>query len=346
MNNDINNNLNGIVEAKYKNGIYKTWTVELIRPFVIKYLKELYPISVIVRELNDIDITIVDEKSNDIIPVEIQKSIIKHENRVKNTTFAHAHFEGAIRKQIEDNITNYEKCWFFMDSEYLRYLQSGNIGKTTSINMTWLIKLMNDGSLKVFSIRYDGIVKELIINDLYFLKNISHTCQIGYDNDERILNRNKLKIYRNVIHGYKFTQEEIDSFYKKFDNRAKDDIKIDSKNFFMKYGDERCKLYGYVFQAVGTLSTINKCLDMNTNNPNDKLFATRLGIFETIGNYSYGSRGYHMKFVDKFDICKYFPGYLRQERHWLTYKGNEMDGRTFSNMCGGMYKNAATLFDY
>ncbi len=334
-----NDNKNNINEICINNIIYKTWSVELIRPFITNFLKEKYPKSLILSEINKIDILLLDNESNEIIPVEIQKTPIDYRN---GSCFRHAGFEDMIRRQLEDNIENYEKCWFFFDSEYLRFLQSKDVGKNTSINMTWLVKLMKENKLKVFVMRYDGIVTELTTKDFDFLKNISQTCIIGYENDDRILNRNKLKILKNVLHGYNFTQKEIHKFENDFKNSNEEKRNI----YFIKSGDKRCNLYGYILQTITTLKRVNEILDMNNSDPADRRYATCIGVFEIIGNHASGQRGHHMKFVDKFDICKYFPGYLRREKHWLTYKGNELDGKTVSNMCGGMYRNSSTLFDF
>jgi len=318
--------------------LYKTWSVKLIRPLITKFLKEKYPDSLILSEINKIDIMLFDNKSDDIIPIEIQKTPIDHRN---NSCFRHAQFEDMIRRQLEDNIENYDKCWFFFDAEYLRYLQSETVGKNTTINMTWLVKLIKDNTLKAFAIRYDGITKELTTKDFDFLKKTSNTCTIGYDNDERILNRNKLKIFRDVLNGYKFNQDEIYKFENEFN------ISGERRNInFLKNDNERCKLYGWLLQAITTLKSTNNILDMNNNDASDRRYATYLGIFEIVGNHASGRTGNSMKFVDKFDICKYFPGYKRQEKHRLTYKGNELSGKTVSNMCGGMYKNSHTVFDY
>ena len=329
---------NDIVEIKYGNEIYKTWTVKPIRPLVTKYLKTLYPESLVIRGI--VDVMMFDKKSDEIIPIEIQKTPIS------DGKFSHHNFEDGIRRQLEGNIINYGKCWLFFDSEYLRFLQSGMIGKSSNINMTWIIDLMREKTLKTFTIRYDGVVKELMIEDFDFIKDISQTCSIKENSDERILNRNKLNIHRNVLIGYNFTQEEITNFENEFDNHYKEkDEESHSIKFFIKSNNERCILYGYISYSLGNLNRINKCLDMDSIDRHDRIFATYLGIFEIIEN-NIGRRGNRMKFVDKFNICKYFPGYIRQEKHWLTYKGNELDGKTFSNMCRGWYKNSPTLFDY
>ncbi len=344
-NSEFMNELNGIVEVRYGDNIYKTWKVKFIIQYIIKFLKEKYPNSIAVHELNKIDIVLLNNQSNDEIVIEIQKTPIDTATK----KFMHSSFEGQIRKQLEDNIENYGKCLFFFDSEYLRYLQHGNIGKCISINLTWLVKLMRENTLKVFVIKYDGEVRELSTKDFDFLKNTSQICSIGEDNDERILNRNKLKIFHNVINGHKFTQEEIDMFIEKFDERINKKDKTGAMEFFKKNNNERCKLYGYILQSLGSLSSINKILDMNNSNCSDRRYAIFMGIFEIIGNYASGNCGNNMKFIDKFNVAQYFPGYLRREEHWLTYKGREMDGDTVSRMCAGAYKNAPTsksLSDY
>ena len=336
------NESSGVVEVKYGDETYNFWTVKLIKPFIIKSLKEKRPFSLTIPELNKIDITIFDNNKNEQIPVEIQRT----PTHGKSKRVSHTEFENVIRKQLEDNIETYGICWFFFDAEYLRYLQSGIKGNS-SINLIWLIKLIREEKLKVFVIKYDGVVRELTTKDFDFLKGVSQMCPISYDNDERILNRNKLKIYHNVIKGYNFIQEEVDNFYEEFystlDNKYE---KHKSAGFFVKSNNERCKLYGYILHSIGNLKSINNTLDMNIENMVDKQYITHLGIFEIVGNRVYGGQdGNNMRFVDKFDICKYFPGYLRQEKHWLTYKGNEIVGETFRRMCRGDYVNAPTLFD-
>lgn len=88
-------NNNGIVEVKYENGIYKTWTVTLVRPLITKFLKEKYPDSLIISEFGKIDITVFDNILNDQIPVEIQKTPIG------SNRFVHCRFEDSIRRQVD-----------------------------------------------------------------------------------------------------------------------------------------------------------------------------------------------------------------------------------------------------
>lgn len=254
----------------------------------------------------------------------------------------HTEFENSIRKQLDDNIDSYKICWFFFDSEYLRYLQSKNIKKTISINMTWFTKLMKENKLKAFSIKYDGLVKELTSKDFDFLKYMSNTCPIGYENDERILNRNKLKIYKNIIKCYNYNQEEIDNFYK-----IPKVVGEKYTSIFTKSNEERRRLYGYILYSMSHLSVINKGLSMNieasTEFKNFKFNSAYLKIIEIIGNSGYKDQ---IKIVDKFDICKYFPGYVRREKLWLVYKNKVMSYNVFYDLCIGRFLNHKTIFDF
>jgi len=328
-----------IIDIKYSKDTYKIWNVPLIRPLVVKFLKERYPDSIIVHELNQIDITVFDNKLGEIIPVEIQKSQLSSQKLKRH--FSNSEFEDKTRRQITGNVLNYLKCWLFFDSEYLRYLQSGNVGKNTSIDMTWIIKLMKENTLKVFAIKYDGTVKELTTKDFDFLKKISHTCNISYETDDMILNRNKLKIYINVIRGYKFTQEEIDNFYKELIANSTKHRKI----LFMQSNNERCKLYGYILHAIGNLPLSNMSLSMNIDkyDRHVKYDLVFLGILENVETYT--KRNF-VRLIDKFDICKYFPGYVRNKEQWNRYRNINIDSNTFEKIAVGNYRFEKSLMDY
>ncbi len=341
------NDSNGIVEVKYGNEIYKTWKVEFIRPFIYRYLKERYPDSLIVREISKIDITVFDNLSNNRIPVEIQKTPLS-----VTKTFSHIVFEQSIRTQIEINIKTYSLCWFFFDSEYLRYLQSGNIGKATSINMTWIINLMRENTLRVFTIKYNGDVRELTTKDFDFLKDISQTCSIGEDSVERILIKNKLEIYYNVIKGYNFTQEEITQFENDFDNRN-DDKYNDSCEYFTSSNNIRCKLYGNIMLATHSLLNINKHLSCTIEDkPKRTVYCVILGLFYQNDFYG-GNKNARIQFTDKFGIAKYFPGYLRNKEMWdyckskqRSFSINEFNGIITGTFNYEFIKKQSTMEDY
>lgn len=311
------NESNGIVEVRYGNEVYKTWTVELILPLVTKFLKGLYPDSLIVRGLTDI--VVFDRKTKDIVPTEIQKSTIK--NTKHGNKFTIAEFEDKIRRQLEDNIENYDKCWFFFDSEYLRFLQSGNVGKKASINLIWLVKLMREEKLKVFAIKHNGEVKELTSKDFGFLKDMSQTCPISCDSDERILNRNKLKIKQNVLFGYNFTQQEIYQFESEFDNRGNSKF-ISSQDYFMNNNNERCKLYGRTLHSFNNLSNINDTLSCIIDKNPYTHYGIILGLFHQNNFYGFNDDS-RIQFIDKFNVAQYFPGYLRNKEMWDYCKNKQ-----------------------
>ncbi len=309
------NESSGIVEIIINDIVYKTWTVKHIRPLVINFLKEKYSDSLVVREINRIDLILIDNQSEDILPVEIQRTPIS-----SSKTFSHTLFEGSIRTQLDINVESYGKCWFFFDSEYLRFLQSTDVGKTTSINMTWLVKLMKKEKLKTFVIRHDGEVRELTTKDFDFLKGMSQICIIEHDGDERMLDRNKLKIYRNVIRGHNFTQEEITKFESDFDNRNNSEYKVVSRDYYINSNNEKCKLYGKVIKAIGNLLILNNVLSCTSEGKEKRaIFGVVVGLFE-MNDFHGNNNNSRIQFVDKFNIAQYFPGYLRNKEMWKYCK--------------------------
>ena len=59
----------------------------------------------------------------------------------------HFNYETTMIHENHLNVEN--KCWFFFDSEYLRYLQNGKLTKTVNLDMNWLIEYMKEEKLKV-----------------------------------------------------------------------------------------------------------------------------------------------------------------------------------------------------
>lgn len=175
-------NNNGIVRVK-QNGIeYTVWThTAIVRPYIKKCLKDIFPDKLIIRELNQIDLTILEEN----LPIEIQSTIV-------NTNGMHyAQWEKNIRTQIEQNIISYDRCWFFFDSGLLKGMI--NAGKNMSINMDWFRKFIKEEKLRVFTISYNGTIEEKGYKDFDFLSNVSQTCAIAAETDDMVLNKLKLK---------------------------------------------------------------------------------------------------------------------------------------------------------
>lgn len=318
----------GIIRVM-QNGIeYTVWTrADIVTRYIKDCLKKRFHGKLIIRELNKIDLSIPEEN----LPIEIQATIAGP-NRI-----SYAQWEKVIRSQIEQNIINYDRCWFFFDSELLRCIQ--NAGKQMSINMDWFRKLMKEEKLKVFTVSYDGIIEHKEYKDFDILSEKSQTCPIAAETDDMTLNGNKMKIFANVTKGYIFTQEEIDKFDNDYRSLKVNEIDNVSKkggmcDFLIRQNDERAKLYGYVLHAIGSLPIINQLLNRECNKDGQYSgirFAKILGIFNTEGH----SKKVITEFIDRFDICKYFPGYLRNKEIWNKLKGHNLNTRQFGNIVEG-----------
>lgn len=337
MNNmTIDNDYNGIFKIKLNGVEHTLWTrANVVRKYVKDELRKRFPGKLIVKELNQIDYTIPEEN----LPIEIQATIVTDDHRVSRKPYIkYSYWEEIIRKQIEQNIIAYNNCLFFFDSELLKAMK--NAGRNMSINMDWFRKYMKEEKLKVFTVSYNGIIEEKVYKDFDFLADISQTCSIAAETDDMILNKNKMKIYFNVVKGYGFVQEEIDKFdddYEKYCKVSK--IKCVDKikpmiGFLSVQIDKRAKIYGYILQAIGTLPDINNLLDRKPSKrmTESKYSARILGIFDTYGiNRDSGIT----KFIDRFDVCKYFPGYLRNKETWNKLKGHNLNWRQFENVVTG-----------
>lgn len=331
---NIKDNDTGIVKCVIYNEEYIFWTyADYIKPYIIDFLKERFPGKLIIRELNMVDLSIPEDN----LPVEIQATIVQSERSSYHPQYSR--FEQLIEKQINQDIVH-GKCWFFFDSELLRSMK--NAGKTMSINMVWFRNYMKEGKLKVFTVRYDGIIEEKIYKDFDFLSEISQTCKIAAKTDDMILNENKMNIYTNIVKTHGFTQDEIDKFYNNWIEYCRIN-KISDKNdndgftlFNRKQKDNRSKLYGDILHSIGTLPAINDILGMKHYSPRAKSSAVVLGIFDTEGGISHNNI---TRFIDRFNICQYFPGYMRNKDAWDKLKNHNLNPRQFESIIKNGTKN-------
>lgn len=314
---------------------YTFWNkAKVVKPYIIQYLKNSFSDKLILSEFNKIDLLVLRKN----IPVEIQSTPVL----VKKLSILHSEFENSIRRQLEDNIENYGLCWFFFDAEYYRYLSEAT-NTQIALNLDWFAKYVKEDKLKVFTIKYNGEIKELKYEYLEFIRKLSNTCKIEYDSDDRVLNRNKLDIVSNMLEGHKFTQIEIDRFTSLFNERKTVGDNEVLCNFLMKKKDNREKCYGDIMHAIGNLNGINKFLDINPYyNKAEKANAERLDIIETtIGRNS------HTKFIDKFNVCQYFPGYIRNKEIWNSLKNRTLiDAQLKSVFSSYKNKNQSNLLNF
>ena len=342
----VDNNQNGIVKVQQSGKEYTVWThAKVVRPYIRKFLQERFPENLIVRELNRVDFSIPGKN----LPIEIQATIVGHSN-TKYASIHYATWENNIRTQIDRNIVPHELCWFFFDSELLTCMKNATRGM--DISMDWFRQYMKEDKLKVFTVSHEGVIEEKTYKDFDFLSRVSRTCKLASETDDMILDKNKMIIFANVVKGYGFTQKDIlkiEGEYEKYCDRHKiDDDKNDRMRLFLKkQKDEKYKLYGYILDAIGNLPAINQVLDRNGQSlqkkylENAKYHAKILGIFE--------SEGYTQKcitrFEDRFDICKYSPGFLKNEKTWTRLRGHKLNNRQFDNMTKNT-NNGITIDNY
>lgn len=341
----IENKQDGIVKVRQNNEEYIIWAhASVVIPYIKKFLREKFPGKLIARELNRIDLSIPKEN----LPIEIQAT------KYNRDKFVFAGWEDAIRRQIDQGIV-YGECWFFFDSELLRAMKVAGI--KMSINMVWFRELIKEERLKVFTVSHNGIIEEKVYKDFDFLAEISQTCKLAAETDDMILNKNKLKIFDSVVDGYGFTQDEIDKFEddcKKYCEANKMDNTDENgriSQFLMKQTDKRARLYGGILQAIGNLPGINRLLDIHSKNADIhnrkisavkyKQYASLLGIFDVEGS---GNK-FITTFIDRFNICRYIPGYVKNKNIWVRLTGHGLSYRQFENIIKST-NNGITIDDY
>lgn len=299
---------------------YTFWhNVDMVENYLWDYLENKFPDSIIFPELFGADFVVLNEN----IPVEVQSTmLINHEKGTENarTSPNHTQFELCIEKQIKQNVNYFGVCWFFFDSEYLRYLQN-ELTRRTRINLDWLYQLMKEGKVRAFTISHDGIITEISHKAFNFLNEVSMTCKVGQNEDYRVLDRNKFKIISNVLKGYEFTSEELFNF--------KEDFIKSGQNIFNNWlqrngSSDRETLFGSILRSCGSLEFINQILDCADDGTkltrSNKYLLTILGLFEVEGE----ARGAVTSFKDKFEIANFFPGYEKNKTIWNYLRTNEI----------------------
>ena len=300
---DKNTDRKGIITAKYGENTYTFWHIaDVVYPYISEFLDKQFPNSVRIREFNYTDYVVLKEN----LPVEVQATVLSVRSKSSNPGgLNHSEFEQKIEKQIKQDIDRYHRCIFFLDSEYLRYLQN-NATKNTRINLDWFYSLIKDKILRVFTVRYDGIIKEVFLKDFDFILKIS---TIGKKD-------NRFKIMSNVLEGYKFTNKEIDAMYNAFKS-----TEHKYKSFYKWLAREdrsnREFEYMYILGAITHIDNINDMLacrlDRNSDIKTISRDAQKLGLIETKDT---GKVGYMRIFADKYNIASYLEGYIIKKDLW------------------------------
>jgi len=284
------------------------WTVEEIRPYIISYIENIFPDSIIEREFDRVDLMIHGPN----IPVEIQRT--RSDPRTGYPMLSD--FEDRIRRQIERNIETYEQCWFFFDDKLLKDLQ---LCRQTSINMDWFYQLFKSERLKIFVITMRGTIRELENKDLEFIIKLS--------DEYRLLYRNKSKISYKLYKIKGFTTDEINRYYEEYEGHNHGYI----SSWLLNMGG-RMKEFAMIKFSVTALSDVDntlKCIIEPKGNVPITHMKT-LGIIE-------GSDW--ITCSDKYDFLKYFPGYFKNKELWDYLKVHVIDIRTFYRVVRGIYPN-------
>lgn len=312
------NKIDGIVKS---NG-YTFWcNVNITFDYIFQFLKDRFSDCLIISEFNNIDIFIFGER----LPVEVQSTIYHYTEKIPRMSS----FEQSVEKQIRENINTYGRCWFFFDSEFYRYLEN-HTKKDSSIQLDWLYEYIKLDKLKVFIIDYKGKIEELFREDFDFIRDISVTCKIGKDDDFRILTINKDLIFENVLDGNGFTTDYIYKIRSIWKSVHKKEKGSNFKLWCTKQNDDRIKLLGYMMLNINNLNFINDVFAGKIIMNKGQASATIVGIFDIKG-----VQNATIKFVDRFDICQYFPAYLRNKVIWDRLRGCSLNSRQFYNVTTG-----------
>lgn len=322
---------NGILTQIYKGEKFTFWySATVVSPYILNFLTEKYPGTIIIPEFNYTDFVVTDEN----MPVEIQSTVISHPGK-GGQGLMHSEFEQKIIKQLIQNIGRYKKCIFFFDSEYLRYLQ--NLAtKNTRINLDWFYNYVKEGKLIVFVIKYDGTIRKTDLSDFEFILALS-TLREG-----NILDRNKFKIMSRVLKWKGLSTKEINEIYKEFkceyiDNEEK--IKSFYKWLCRKGCTKREHELMYVYGAMQHLEQIDSMLDCNIISGDDiktiSRDAQKLGLFDSKDTGKSVSTGYMRIFTDHSNIAELFPGYINNKDLWDSLKTRYI---SYDTLCGIVMK--------
>lgn len=319
---------NGIITQIYGSNTYKFWHIaDVVHPYISKFLKKEFPNSVIIREFNKIDHAVLKEN----IPVEVQSTPAYTYGR---PGINHSQFEQKIESQLRQKIDKYGKGIFFFDSEYLRYLQT-DITSASRIRWDWFYRHIKEGTLRVFIIKYDGTIREVFLKDFEFISKISQTCQVRRESDERILERNKLKIMNSVLEWQKFTTDEFNNMYDTFKLSGFTDF-----DAWLNRSDhtEREILYYYTNRSMTTLKDINNVLACRVDINKKSYIRTYSHYMKILGLTdikSIGTAADMRIFVDYPKIAEYFPGYIINKELWDGLKSKYIRYNTFCSIATG-----------
>jgi len=307
-------------------GDYIFWRyADDVRDYIFESLEKEFPDAFIIDELDRIDISVLDEN----LPIEIQATPFRNHSPLI------AEFEDRIRRQTEQNVVISGQCRLFFDDALLRYIKKG-LGTNVSINLDWLYRYMKEDKVRIFTITYDGIIREMNDEDFSFLLKVSMTCKKGEEDDLRIIQRNKLKIALKSLRGHGFTTGEIKNLHKAYYGRndKKDKKTKDFNAWLVREGHSDRELEcRHLYNAISNLPMVNKILSCCCD---DKSIGTGvmsgfyLGLFvRNREDIHANDKTIRIHFADIYGIAQHIPGYLRKKELWNFLRTHPVNQKTF-----------------
>lgn len=318
------------------------WLANEVMPHIIGFLDSIFPGSIIVQGFNKVDIMILNEN----LPIEVQATY-----KINNGGTTISSFEDNIRRQIEQNIEISGRCWLFFDKKLLRYLNTSD-NKNISLNLDWLYQLWESEKVRMFTVTYNGVIKEITNDDWKFLPSLSQTCKLSIDDDIRVLQKNRATIFLNVLKSNSFTTKEIYKMYMTY--MINHNGKRNFNKYLMRNGhSSREELYYDIINSVYKVDNLNNAFKGKMEyNDISRIFKYGyvLGLIDRPESYNTNSQ-ISVKFSDKYDIAKYFPGYIKNKGMWDYLKTRWLDRSEFYGIITGTYmldfiKKQHQLSDY
>lgn len=306
-----------LCEIEKDNGsTFRFWTnAEVVFDYVWHFLLKNFPSEILLPEVDRVDIMNLSQS----IPIEIQSTIIKRSKVTSRIFLQHSIFYSHAKNQIEMNIAKYGKCWFFFDWDYFNFIMDG-LGKDSIFNFSKLFRQDENDLVKVFLVRFDGVIRELKSSDF----------PLPITDDDFILANNKIKILHDILKQYKFTSNEIKEYRDMYFIETHSSDRFRSW-LLSKRDNDRAILFGHILETQKRFTDINLLLDRKKKDHNNWLSYTSFAA-RTLGIIFYDQKVKKYTFSNQFSICKYFPAFQRNKDFWLSLIGKNFNKRQFNDI--------------
>lgn len=220
--------------------------------------------------------------------------------------------------------------------------------KNISLNIDWLYQLWKSEKIKIFTITYDGVIREMSKDDWNFLSKVSYN-----DTD---VQKNKASIFCNILKVYGFTTEEFTDLYNPY-RSIKDKIYNDFESYLRRKDSTQREIqYANIIKSMRGITNIDNSLYGNidqilfSKGANVIQDSVMLCLFER-NDVNPHSNQMRIHFSDKYNIAKYFPGYVKNKELWDYLKTRWLNKNEFYGVVNGSYtykliKQQSTLEEF